>query len=255
VVEIEDATGLQSDGLTLWGELHRPPGAGPFPGLIVCHGLPAGPPDPTDRGYADLADRLAGEGYATLIFNFRGAGASQGNFEAAGWVRDARAALDWLAARPEVDPARIGLIGFSAGALTGTVLAAEDDRIAALVSCAGPAAIRRLADPDQARSFLDHARAIGIVRDPAFPASFDEWRGQFESVRAIDVVDRIAPRPILFLHGERDDVVPVADARALYDRAGDPREIVLLPEAGHRLRVEPGAMDVVVDWLRRVLRT
>ena len=244
---------LRSDGLTLWGQIHRPAGEQTVPGLLICHGLPAGPPDPADRGYAELADRLAEVGFATLIFNLRGAGASEGDFEIAGWLRDARRALDYLAQRPFGDPARIGLIGFSAGALIGCQLASEDPRIAAFASCAGPTEIRRLADPSGAAAFVDQARAIGIIRRADFPASIEEWAAQFRTIRPIDVIDRIAPRPVLLLHGARDDVVPVADAQALYDRAGDPREIVILPEAGHRLRVEPSAVEVVIDWLKRVM--
>ena len=250
---VVDPASLPSDGLTLWGQIHRPVGDQKVPGLLVCHGLPAGPPNPSDRGYAELADRLAEAGFATLIFNFRGTGASEGDFEIAGWLRDARQALEYLVRRPFVDPAHVGLIGFSAGALIGCQLAAEDPRIAAFVSCAGPAEIRRLADPVSAAAFLDQARAIGIIRNPDFPKSIDEWAAQFRAIRPIDVIDRIAPRPILLLHGARDDVVPIADAQALYDRAGDPRELVILPEAGHRLRIEPGARDVVLDWLKRVL--
>ena len=244
---------LRSDELTLWGQIHRPAGEQRLPGLLICHGLPAGPPDPADRGYAELADRLAEAGFATLIFNFRGAGASEGDFEIAGWLRDARRALDYLAQRPFVDPARIGLIGFSAGALIGCQLAAEDSRIAAFASCAGPTEIRRLADPAGAAAFVDQARAIGIIRRADFPASIEEWAAQFRTIRSIDVIDRIAPRPVLLLHGARDDVVPVADAQALYDRAGDPRELIILPEAGHRLRVEPGALEVVIDWLKQAM--
>ena len=252
MVWVEPAS-FSSDGLTLWGEIHRPERDGPRPGLLICHGLPAGPPDPTDRGYADLADRLADAGFAALIFNFRGCGASAGDFEIAGWLRDARRALDYLAQRPFVDSARIGLVGFSAGALVGCRLAAEDRRIAAFVSCAGPTEIRRLTDPAAARAFVDQARAIGIIRRQDFPDSLEEWTDQFRQIRPIDVIGQIAPRPVLLLHGARDEVVPPADAQALYDRAGEPRELIILPEAGHRLRVEPGAMEVVIDWLQRTL--
>lgn len=252
-VRVETAT-ILSDGLRLWGALHRPDTHDLVPGVLVCHGLPAGTPDPSDRGYADLADRWAAAGFAVLIFNFRGAGASEGDFSIAGWVRDARAALDALITHPSVDAERVGLVGFSAGGLTGCCLAAEDPRVAAFVGCAAPTVIRRLAEPESAQAFLDHARAIGIIRQPEFPASFDAWRGEFEQVRAIDVIDRIAPRPVLIVHGERDDVVPPADARALHDRAGDPKELRFFPEAGHRLRVEPGVMDFVLDWLHQTLR-
>jgi fermentation-respiration switch protein FrsA (DUF1100 family) len=49
----------------------------------------------------------------------------------------------------------------------------------------------------------------------------------------VEVVDRIAPRPLMIVHGTDDNVVPVASAHALFDRAGDPKELWLLDGLKH----------------------
>ena len=82
---------LKADGLNLVGELYVPSGNQIHPALCICHGIPATPPDPTDRGYALLAQRFCHAGFTTLIFNFRGTGRSEGNLDILGWSRDLRA--------------------------------------------------------------------------------------------------------------------------------------------------------------------
>ncbi len=63
---------LPVDGLDLVGQL-------PYPAVCVCHGIPAKSPDPGDGGYSLLAERICQEGFAVLVFNFRGAQADNHN--------------------------------------------------------------------------------------------------------------------------------------------------------------------------------
>jgi predicted acyl esterase len=75
----------KSDGLTIIGELYLPAGRrGTFPALVICHGIPAKVKGPDDRGYPLLAERFCQEGFEVLIFNFRGAGLSEGDFDILG---------------------------------------------------------------------------------------------------------------------------------------------------------------------------
>jgi alpha/beta superfamily hydrolase len=94
---------LKADGLELRGDLHIPSRDMAYPALCICHGIPATPPDPADKGYALLAERFCDAGFATLIFNFRGTGRSEGNLDILGWTRDLRAAVDLLYSLNEVD--------------------------------------------------------------------------------------------------------------------------------------------------------
>lgn len=62
---------------------------------------------------------------------------------------------------------------------------------------------------------------------------------------------RFAPRPMLVMHGDEDDSVPVSDARQLVNAHGD-AELSVLDGAGHRLRHDPRAIAVLLGWLDRM---
>ena len=76
------------------------------------------------------------------------------------------------------------------------------------------------------------------------------WAQELKEIRAIGCVNDLAPRPFLIVHGSIDDVVPLADARALADSA-DSSELRIITGAGHRLRHDPRAVAVLLGWLDR----
>ena len=254
---------LTVDGIVIAGELRLPHTAFPeaagkaagAPALCICHGIPSGKPaDPNDRGYPGLADRFSGAGFATLIFSFRGTGASGGNFDMLGWTRDLRRAVDFLSGSPGLDGSRIFLMGFSGGAAASAYVAAHDARVARLVLCACPAEFRRVVEEKKADFSVERFREIGLIRDEGFPGSVDDWARGFAAVTPIDWIDRIAPRPLLMIHGQDDDLIDEDQAWRLFARAGEPKEIAVVPGAGHKLRLSPAAMDIALAWLRKVLR-
>jgi fermentation-respiration switch protein FrsA (DUF1100 family) len=245
---------LRVDGINIVGQLYLPDGDMPYQTVCVCHGIPSGVPDPTDRGYAALAENLSSNGLAVLIFNFRGAGASGGNLDMLGWTRDLRAAIDYLHALPEVDRSRLSLLGFSGGAVVGVYVAAEDKRIASVAACACPAEFKQWTHGEPS-SLVGHFRDIGAIRDKDFPPSPRQWLDGFKVIKPVNYIARISPRPLLLVHGSRDDTVSVNDARRLYARAGEPKKLVIIEGGGHRLRRDVGAMAVVLDWLKALFPT
>jgi len=241
---------FQADGLKLAGQLRIPsPGQG-YPTLCICHGIPTTAPDPNDRGYAPLAERFCSAGFLTLIFNFRGTGGSQGNLDMSGWSRDLHAALDFLYGLNEVDKTRLCVVGFSGGAAVSVYAAAHDPRVSALVTCACPADFDSLHEKQTPREAIERFRQIGAVRDKGFPPSVEEWERGFEKITPINWIDRISPRPLLLVHGDADEVIPLEHARRLYRKAKEPRELKVIPGAKHRLRLEEAAMSFVLDWLK-----
>ncbi len=240
---------LEVDGLRLRGEIHPPQGEGPFPALCLCHGIPARPPDPSDPGYRALAERFTREGFLSFIFSFRGAGESEGNLDLLGWTRDLGAALDYLLSLREVDKARLSVMGFSGGAAVAVYVAAHDPRIKAVVACACPA---EFSFPPE--EMVRQAREVGTIRDPHFPPSFEEWARGFKEISPIRFISKISPRPLLLLHGERDELIDPSQALRLYEKAREPKEFILIPGAGHRLRLSREAMEAAARWLRRVNR-
>jgi fermentation-respiration switch protein FrsA (DUF1100 family) len=244
----------EKDGLNIRGEVYIPKGGSsiPFPGLIVCHGIPAKGKNPDDRGYPSLAESFCWRGFEVLIFNFRGAGWSEGNFDILGWTRDLEGGLDYLLHRPEVDPTRIFLLGFSGGAAVSIYVTARRTEISALVSCASPAEFQDLLTGQGRIDFLSYCRNVGIIKDLKFPVSLDDWMDGFRIVQPLDWVERIPPRPFLIIHGMKDDIVEVNQARNLYDKVRGKAELFLLAEAGHRLRMEEGAMQKAMEWLGKI---
>ncbi len=65
------------------------------------------------------------------------------------------------------------------------------------------------------------------------------------------VAGELAPKPLLLIHGDADTILPHASSQALYDRAGEPKTMKILPGVGHRLsEAADQVFDLVVDWLR-----
>jgi fermentation-respiration switch protein FrsA (DUF1100 family) len=252
-VKIEPVS-LKVDDITIAGQLYLPEGRTPYPAVCACHGVPAGIPDPNDRGYALLAERICSSGLAVFIFNFRGAGASGGNLDMTGWTRDLRAVIDYLYALPQLDSSYLSLLGFSAGAAVSVYLAAQDSRVSSVAACACPAEFDFFTKNDDPLSLIDHYREIGAIRDDDFPSSVQEWLKGFEIVKPIDYISKIPPRPLLLVHGSNDEAVDISHARRLYERAGQPKRLAIIEGAGHRLRHSQEAMVVVIDWLKALVK-
>jgi uncharacterized protein len=251
---VEEFT-LEVDGISLAAQMHLPAeGEPPFPAVILCHGIPTGqPPDPTDGGYPALAEQMAGRGLAAFTFSFRGAGLSGGNFEMAGWSHDLAAMIGNVWNLEAVDDSRVALAGFSAGAAVAIYVAAEDKRVAAVAACASPMDFAAIYSPANAAGSLAYFRRIGLIREAGFPPSLEEWLNGFRRINALHSVPQIAPRPLLLVHGSADKVVPPENSRRLYAAAGDPRKLVILDGAEHRLRLHSGAVETLLDWLGDVL--
>ena len=243
---------LQVEGIKIVGQLYLPgkSASAPYPAVCICHGIPAHVRDPHDRGYPLLAERICRHGFAVLIFNFRGTGASGGNFDILGWTEDLKAAIDYLWRLPEVDRSRLALLGFSGGAAVSVYVAAQDKRVSSVAVCACPAEFTFFTQTEKASLLIEQFRSIHIIRDSAFPPDIKEWLDGFRRVSPINYVASIAPRRLLLVHGSRDDVVAVAQAHKLYARAGEPKRLAIIDGAGHRLRLSDLAMATVTDWLK-----
>lgn len=124
-------------GVVLAGTLHLPPGGAgrrhPLAVVIQGHG-------PNGRGgYGEIVRRLNAEGIAALEYDKRGVHESTGTYEedVEKLTADAAAAVAAMRARPDIDGARIALIGHSQGGVVAPAVAAADPRIAAVVTLAG----------------------------------------------------------------------------------------------------------------------
>lgn len=241
---------LRVDGISIVGRIFLPGEHGHYPLVCLCHGVPSGsPPDPNDGGYPALAERICRDNYAVFIFNFRGTGDSGGNLDLLGWTRDLTAAIDYLHGLENVNPSQIFLVGFSGGAATSVYVASKDRRVSGVAACACPAHFGLLMERDEPRATIEHYRSIGAIRDKNFPPTIEGWFEDLKRITPLDHVGRIAPRPLLLVHGDRDETVPVDHAYMMFEKAGEPRRMVVLEGAGHRLRHEERAVAAILDWL------
>lgn len=253
-----------AEGLTLKGRAYWP-GTGEeqaewkeTPLLILCHGVPRSKSIPAeerekkgDGGYAALAERCAVEGFPSFHFNFRGTGESGGNFDVLGWTRDLTAVLDYWGERDRHNKG-VYLWGFSVGGAVSCYVAAGDSRVKGLIMAASLAEFKTIITPWDFGKRVEGFREIGIIRDPSFPPDLDKWLQDTFSVNPLECITKIAPRPLLIAHGTEDEVIPVMHAKALYKRAGDSAELMLIDGARHQLRLEPEAITKCLEWLKKL---
>jgi uncharacterized protein len=125
---------IASDGAVLAGTLLLPPGPGPHPAVVFAPG--AGPQD-RHGTFRLLGSHLARRGVAAIIYDKRGVGDSTGSYTAATFddlTADVLAGVDLLTDHPRIDPARIGVAGFSQGAWQVAEAARRTDDVAFVVA-------------------------------------------------------------------------------------------------------------------------
>lgn len=191
------------------------------------------------NGYGDtqdqmlpIADFLHRAGFSVLTYNMRARAGSGGEYVTLGVYeqKDLISALDYLCSRTDVDRQRIGALGISMGGAVVILAAAQDKRIKAVVDDCG---------------FSDAPRVIAasfehFIHLPSFPfAPVTIWIADaragidVDSVRPMDVIARISPRPVLIIHGLDDDIVPADNSKRNFAHAHEPKELWLVPGAKH----------------------
>lgn len=248
---------LISGGIKLQGELLIPQSmaTGKIPAVCLCHGIPAGARPAGDPGYLPLAEKLCMNGFATILFNFRGTGLSEGNFDMLGWSQDIDTVMNYISGISYVDKSKLALIAFSGGAAVSVYHSANtDDRIKCLILCACPSEFTFLKSKSDIQKLVEDFRQRGIIRDADFPASSDDWYSGFQRITPFDWVDRMTAKAVIFIHGEQDDLIPVSDAWRLYNKAKITKDILIIGGAGHRLRLNERAMNMAINWLNHQIQ-
>jgi fermentation-respiration switch protein FrsA (DUF1100 family) len=235
----EDVFFKTEDGLTLHGWFFRArPDAKAT--ILVLHGNAE-----NISTHVNSVLWLINEGFNVFIFDYRGYGRSEGKPTLPGIHSDAEAALKTLTALPGIDHDRIIVLGQSLGGAVAVYTAANTrykQHIRALIIDSAFSSYRRIA-----REKLD---GFSLTWPFQYPLSFlfsnayspEKWIG------------KVSPVPLLILHGERDTIVPVHHAETLFDAAGPPKEMWLVPAEGH---IHSFANDTVrkqvVEYMERVL--
>lgn len=216
---LETVTFATDDGLRLSGWFLAEDGSDAT--VVICHGAGA-----NKGNFAAFLHLFAGEGYNALICDFRGHGESDGHTLTFGLYesRDVKAAVDWLR-RERPDAARhVYGLGSSMGAMALARAAADDPRIEAVVldSCFTSASL--LAEQHLGSGIA--GRTVGTLVLGAM--SLHAGRS-FRALDARPALARLAPRPVLLIHGDADRLIPPVNLDILHDAAAAPREKWLGP--------------------------
>jgi fermentation-respiration switch protein FrsA (DUF1100 family) len=188
---------------------------------------------------------MPARGFNLFAFDYRGYGASEGAPSLDGVQFDIDAALETLLARDDIDKNRIVMYGQSLGGALAAYYVAHTqrrDRIRALVL---------------ESAFSDYV-------DVAKEKFTDHWfTWPFQWIPDLSVDDRysplpgmgsISPIPLLVLHGDQDRTVPMHHGERLYTGAREPKQLWIVPGAGHiQTTGDPAVRDRLVAWLREVL--
>ena len=284
-----------SEGYKLVGDVYYPDDLRPGErraGIVLCHGYTG----VKDLYLPDNARVLNEAGYMVMTFDYKGWGESAGarsRLAPYSRVADVQAAVTFLSTLPEVDADRLGIYGTSYGGATVVWVGAIDPRIQCIVSVVGIGHGRRwmrsVRRPDEWYDLLDRACEDRTKRALTGESTFVERseillpdRQSAELAAAarrqhpaavntlpleyVDdtlgfnpewVVDKIAPRPILFITTDNDRLVPPEESEDLYARADEPKKLVILKGYGHyEVYVEPAFSEVMcatLDWYRTYL--
>ena len=284
-----------SEGVKLDGDLYYPDDmkdGEQRAGVVLCHGYTG----VKDLYLPDNARVLNEAGYMVMTFDYKGWGESEGartRLAPYSRVADVQSAMTFLQIQPEVDEDRIGIYGTSYGCATVVWVAAHDERVKCTVGVVGMGHgarwMRSVRRPDEWVDLLEvskkdrERRVVSGVSEMAprddillpdrqsaalasaarannpnalseLPLEYIDETMQFHPEW---VVDKISPRPLLLIAGGDDRLVPPEDCQSLYEKAGQPKKMVILPGVGHyEVYVPPafdGVMGETVPWFEEHL--
>jgi fermentation-respiration switch protein FrsA (DUF1100 family) len=191
--------------------------------ILLCHGNAGNVGDRVVH-----AGLLSAAGFDVLLFDYRGYGHSSGRPTEDGTYRDARAARSALLRQPEVDEALVLYLGESLGGAVALALALQSPPRGLIL-----------------QSAFTSVRDMGRLHYPFIPRALVP--DAYPSVRYI----RKLQAPLLVLHGERDDIVPLANGQALFETAPEPKRMHVFSGLGHNDLVPlAGAAyaEVIASW-------
>jgi alpha-beta hydrolase superfamily lysophospholipase len=221
------------DGLAyaLW----LPDGPPPSPGVVVVHGASS-----RKENHADFARLATASGWAALTFDLPGHGDSEGEMSG-GAVDDVLAMARLLAAEESVDPRRVALRGSSLGGFLAITAAADGPDVAGVIAICP-------AGEDHLARGVRRGRFEMRVGDPL---GLEAWL-LTQDVR--ESVERIAGRPLILMHAEGDTQIPSDHSEMLYERAREPRKLIIAPGGAHTtVQHDPELQGAALRWLERRL--
>lgn len=176
-----------------------------------------------------LAPSLLAKGYRVLMFDFRNSGESEGKLTTVGYLekQDLLGAIDWVR---EQCGGKICLLGFSMGGTTSLLAAADNPGIAGVVADSSFCSLK----PYLKANLSVWSKLPRYPFTPLIIALLPKLTGiNAGQVDALAVLDRIYPRPVLFIHSEHDSAIPHTNSEAMWHRFRDHFQLWLTKNADH----------------------
>ncbi len=246
-------------GQQLIGMIHLPPGRARCPAVLLLHGF-TGTKTEAHRMFVKISRALCAQGIIAFRFDFRGSGDSEGEFEnmtIRSETNDSLEAFKLLVRHKRVNPKRIAVLGMSMGAIIASALVArERDRVKSLVLWApvaeGEGILNQLSTPEAITSLAQtgvtdyngNLVGMGFIR-------------QFAEAKPLRDVAK-AKCPVLIIHGEKDDTVPVNHANMYEEtlRASDRRvRKIIIPRADHTFNKHAWESRLILETITWIAET
>ncbi len=235
---LKQITFLSGDSL-LRGMLHLPLSVSKPPVVIGSHGLLSSGDSLKQIALAQACNK---SGIAFFRFDHRGCGKSEGNPEHVASLdvrcHDLICAIKMIKEREDTGD-KIGLFGSSMGGAVclsvASLISKADKTVAAMVTVAAPIRSKAIIE------------AIQRSKHPVIP-------GKAEESLHFDISDKLsAIHNILIFHGDHDDVVPVAHAKEIYEKAQNPKKLIIHKNGDHRISNEVHQKEFIhesADWFK-----
>lgn len=255
---MEKPVSFQSGGQRVFGMMHLPEGTGPFPGVVFLHGF-TGHRGEIHRLFVKAARVLAKNRIASLRFDFRGSGESEGDFGDAsvtGEIADALRAFDFFRRKPQVNPKRTAFLGLSLGAAVASCASARRPQAQRMVLWSPLAQVERLftgparLSPRQIRDWMKkgymdlNGERMGV-----------QWLKDTARIDALGQAAQFKGK-VLIVQGSEDQTTPIQQARLYLKRFGSKARLHVIPGADHtfnHFKWENEAIQTSLRWLKKNL--
>jgi fermentation-respiration switch protein FrsA (DUF1100 family) len=215
-------------------ELWLPESEPPWPGIVVLHGAGS-----RKENHADFARAASGAGIAAITYDQRGHGDSEGEMSPDA-VNDVGRMARLLGSETGVDPTRIAVRGSSMGGFMAIQAAATSDSIAGVIAFC----------PAGEEHLLRGLRR-GELEMRADERALEAWLGEHD---LRDAVELMGSKPLILIHAQGDEQIPYTWSQELYERAVDPKKLIVAPGGHHRsAQHDPELQSVALRWLEREL--
>jgi alpha/beta superfamily hydrolase len=263
-----ETTWIECENARLYAEIYIPDTV-PAPALLICHGMNARGSQGL-RIYARLAEAACQMGFVALVFDFRGVGRSAGAFDyGIGEQQDVKCALDYLASRSEVALNSIFVVGHSLGGAVSLYALRNETRVKGLVLWSTPKNhdynVRKFIARTRGKlglySFLILSR-IDKIFNVSRLFSLEVYgirlrqryvREKLMSLNECEAASKLHGIPMLIVVGEKDIIVGVDEAEAIYRTANEPKTLKIIKSADHIFKgKEEELIAKTMGWIKKL---